>query len=207
MVNVVSKVYEKVKKTQDEKTHKNLNKMQCADGTQRLTMDNLIRMIATIEKIRIGRLNTYFLFANAFKCFDKIRLNDCLIELKTLRYKRNDLKILEKYLKRSKVTINTPFGETGNIEIEKIAKQRIKYGPVMSCATTARLNDIGEKICGKYGDTEIKIPVFINHTSAVGDAEEIRKGIRNCRKMETLKKFEYGLKKTRIMIVGTENRK
>ena len=31
---------------------------------------------------------------------------------------------------------------------------------------------------------------------AVGDAEKIRKGIRNCRKIETLKKFEYGLKKT-----------
>ena len=69
------------------------------------------------------------------------------------------------------------------------------------------MNDIGEKICCKYGDTEIKIPVFINHIPAVGDAEEIRKGIRNCRKMETLKKFEYGLKKTRIMIVGTGNGK
>ena len=39
--------------------------------------------------------------------------------------------------------------------------------------------------------------------SVAGDAEEIRKGIRNCRKMETLKKFEYGLKKTKIMIVRT----
>ena len=37
--------------------------------------------------------------------------------------------------------------------------------------------------------------------SAVGDTEEVRKGIRNCRKMETLKKFEYGLKKNKIMIV------
>ena len=107
MVNVVSKVYEKVKKTQDEKNHKNLDKMQCSDRTQRLTMNNLIRMIATIQKIRIERLNTYFLFADAVKCFDKIRSSDCLIELKTLGYKHNDLKILEKYLKRSKVAINT----------------------------------------------------------------------------------------------------
>ena len=29
------------------------------------------------------------------------------------------------------------------------------------------------------------------------------KGIRNFRKMETLKKFEYGLKKTKILIVRT----
>ena len=40
--------------------------------------------------------------------------------------------------------------------------------------------------------------------SAVEDAEEVRKGIRNCRKIETLKKFEYDLKKTKVIIVRTE---
>ena len=64
---------------------------------------------------------------------------------------------------------------------------------------TARVNDIGEKVCCKYG--EIGMPVFMNDISAVEDAEEIRKGIKSCRIMEALKKFEYGLKKTKIMIV------
>ena len=73
----------------------------------------------------------------------------------------------------------------------------------MCCVTTARVNDIGKKVCCKYRDTEIGMPVFMDVISAVGDAEEIRKGIRNCRKMETLKKFEYDLKKTKIMIVRT----
>ena len=103
--------------------------------------------------------------------------------------------------KRSIISINTPFGQTGNIEVEEIVKQRTTYGPGMCCATIARVNDIREKVCCKYGDTEIGMSVFMNDISAVGDAEEIRKGIRNCRKMETLKKFEYGLKKTKIMIV------
>ena len=67
----------------------------------------------------------------------------------------------------------------------------------MCCATTARVNVV------KYRDTEIGMPVFMDDISAVGDAEEIRKGIRYCRKMETLKKFAYGLKKTKIMIVRT----
>ena len=31
--------------------------------------------------------------------------------------------------------------------------------------------------------------------SVVGDAEDIRKRIRNCREMETLAKFEYDLDK------------
>ena len=105
--------------------------------------------------------------------------------------------------KRSIVNINNPFGETGNIEREEIVKQGTIYGRVMCCAATSRVNDIGKKVCCKYRDTEIGIPVFMDDISAVGDAEEIRKGIRNCRKVEILKKFEFGLKKTKNMIVIT----
>ena len=101
------------------------------------------------------------------------------------------------------ISIRKPFKQknaTGNTEIEEIVKQGTTYGPVICCATTARVNDIGEKICCKYGGTEIGMPVFIDDMSA-GDAEEIREGIRNCRKMKTLKKFEHVLRKTKIMIV------
>ena len=139
-------------------------------------MDNIMIMSAIIEKRRTEKLNTYLFFADAVKCFDKSWLKDCLIELKTLGYKHNDLKILYEMNKRSIVTINTPFGETGNIEIEEIVKQGTTYGPVMCCATTARVNDIGEKVFCKYGDTEIGMPVFMDDTLAVGDAEEVRKG-------------------------------
>ena len=50
IVNVASKVYERVKKTQNEKINKNMNQMQCTGRTQRLTMDNIIIMSAIIEK-------------------------------------------------------------------------------------------------------------------------------------------------------------
>ena len=170
-------------------------------------MDNIIIRSAIIKKRRTERLNTYLSFADAVKCFDKLWLKDCRIELKTLGYKHNDLKVLYERNTRSKVTINTPLGETGNIEIEEIVKQGTKYGPAMCCATTARVDDIGEKVCCKYGHTEMRMPVFMDNISAVGDAEEIRKRIGNCRKMKTLKKVEYGLKKTKIMIVKTGNGK
>ena len=79
-------------------------------------------MSAIIEKRRTERLNTHLFFADAVKCFDKFWLNDCLTELKALGYKYNDLKILYEMNKRSIATINTPFRETGNIEIEEIVK-------------------------------------------------------------------------------------
>ena len=115
MVNVVSKDYEKVKNTQNEKVHKNMKQMQCVSRIERSIMDNIIIMSAIIKKRRTERLSTYLFFADAVKCFDKLKLKDCLLELKTLGYKHNDLKILYEMNKRSKVTINTPFGERGNI--------------------------------------------------------------------------------------------
>ena len=115
MVNVVSKDYERDKNTQNEKVHKNMKQMQCVSRIERSTMDSIIIMSAITKKRRTERLNRYLFFADAVKCFDKLRLKDCLIKLKTLGYKHNDLKILYEMNKRSKVTINTPFGETGNI--------------------------------------------------------------------------------------------
>lgn len=40
----------------------------------------------------------------------------------------------------------------------------------------------------------------------IRDAEEIRKRIINCRNLETLKRFEYSLKKTKIVFakIGKE---
>ena len=49
--------------------------------------------------------------------------------------------------------------------------------------------------------------VFIDNISSIGDARQIRKRIRNCRKMEILKKFEYGQKKTKSMVVKTGKQK
>ena len=48
----------------------------------------------------------------------------------------------------------------------------------MYCVTTARVNNFKEKVCYRYGDTEIDMPVFIDDISAVGEAEEIKKEIR-----------------------------
>ena len=49
----------------------------------------------------------------------------------------------------------------------------------------------------------IGISIFMDGNAAVGGAEDIRKGIGNCRKMETEMKMEYGLTKTNIVVIKT----
>ena len=45
--------------------------------------------------------------------------------------------------------------------------------------------------------------VYVDDIAAVGGLAEIRKGIRNCAKMEEEKKMRYGLKYTKYMMVKT----
>ena len=44
----------------------------------------------------------------------------------------------------------------------------------MCCPTTARVNDIGERVCCRYQDTEIEMPVFMEDISAVGMNQEMQ---------------------------------
>ena len=71
LVNIISKVYELVKITQNDK---NNSKMSVAGRKERSAMDNLIIMNTIIENQRTQKLNTYMFFANAVYCFDKLWL-------------------------------------------------------------------------------------------------------------------------------------
>ena len=43
--------------------------------------------------------------------------------------------------------------------------------------------------------------VFMDDIAALGKADDIRKGIQNCRRTEIQKKMIYGLKKTKYMVI------
>ena len=127
-------------------------------------------------------------FADTVKCFDQLWLQDCMIELAKLGYNKNDLEILYKLNETAQFKINTPYGDTENIETKKVVKQGTTYGPIMCCASIARVIEIGEKVICKYGNIEIGIPVFMDDIAAIRDADTKGKALRNCRKMETEKK-------------------
>ena len=156
--------------------------------------------------MRQEKENIYLMCADAVKCFDKLWLKDCLIEMKELGYSSNDIKILYEMYKKTDIKIETPFGEISSMEIQEVVKQWSTYEPIMCCTATSKVNDISEKVEVNYGGILIGMPIFMNDIAAIGGAEAIRKGIRNCRKMKIEKKIEYGLAKTNI-VVTDKNRK
>ena len=164
-------------------------------------------MNAIIEHQRAQKLNTYIFFADAFKCFDKLWLKDCLLEMYNLGYDPDTLKILYEMNKETDIIIRTPVGNTDNMQVKEVAKQGIIFGPIMCCAETFTVNSIGEEVKYSYGKINIGMPVFMDDMATAGKVEHIRKGIKNCSRMEKEKEISFGPKKTKYMIVKTGRKK
>ena len=142
-------------------------------------------------------------FADAVKCFDKLWLKDCLLEMYKLGYDPNTLKILYEMNKETDIIIRTPVGNTNNIQIKEVVKQGTIFGPIMCCAETSAVNSIGEEVKYSYGKINIGMPVFMDDIATAGKAEHIRKSINNCARMEKENKISFDLKKTKYIIVKT----
>ena len=85
-------------------------------------MDNLIIMNTIAENQRAQKLSTNMFFADAVKCFDKLWLKDCLLEMYNLGYDPNTLKILCEMNKEIDIIIRTPVGNTDNIQVKEVVK-------------------------------------------------------------------------------------
>ena len=180
-----------------------MSEMQLAGKKGRSAMDNLIIMNTITENQRVQTLNTYMFFADAVKCFDKLWLKDCLLEMYNLGHDPNTLNILSEMSKETYIIIRTPVGNTDNIQVKEVVKQGTIFGPIMCCAETYAVNSIGEEVKYRYGKINIGMPVFMDDIATAGKAEHIRKGINNCGRIEKEKKISFGLKKTKYLIVKT----
>ena len=123
LVNVISNVNELVKITQNEKKkNSKMSEMQDAGKKGRSAMNNLIIMNTITENQREQTLNAYMFFADAVKCFDKLWLKDCLLEMYNLGHDPNTLNILYEMNKETCIIIKTPVGNTDNIHVKEVVK-------------------------------------------------------------------------------------
>ena len=181
-----------------------MSEMQAAAGRkERSPVDNLIIMNTMIENQRAQKLNTYMFFADAVKCFDKLWLNDCLLEMYNSGYDPSTLKILYEMNKETDVIIRTPVGNTSKIQVKEMVKQGTIFGPIICSVETFTVTSFGEEVKYRYGKINTGMPVFMDDMATAGKVEHIRKGINNCAKMEKEKKISFGMKKTKYMIVKT----
>ena len=208
LTDILSKIYEKVEKNRNqEKIADYVSDLQTGGTKERATVDNFVILSEVIRRKRKLGKKCYLLFGDAVKCFDKLWLKDSLVELYKAGCDLQDIQMIYKMNKDTIIEVETPSGMTDKLKVGEIVKQGTVLGPTLCCVTTDQINNIGESQERNLGCEIIGILVFVDDVMSAGDAEDVRKGIRNCRAMEKLKKTTYGLKKTKYMVMNTGREK
>ena len=88
----------------------------------------------------------------------------------------------------------------------KVVKQEKIYEPIMCCASSAKVNEIGEKVIHKHGNIETGMPVFMDDICSNRGCRH-KKNNNKLQKMETEKNIQYGLKKVKYMAIITGREK
>ena len=145
ITSTIGKVYEKVlKNNNSEKYEERVSKYQCGGRKEKAPVDHVLTLNAVIDYNKyIGR-ETFVLFADAYKCFDKLNLKGCINEYYKIVGAREAMKIYN-INKIGRAVIRTPLGETEMIEANEIVRQGTVTGPQLCSNDTDRVNNIGQQ--------------------------------------------------------------
>ena len=208
ITDILSKLYEIIMKNRNEqKIFDYISDLQTGGTKNRATLDNFIILSEVIRRKKKMGQKCYLMFGDAVKCFDKLWLKDSLVELYKAGCDIQDIQMIYKMNDGTVIEVETPSGMTEKLNVGEIVKQGTVLGPTLCCVTTDQINKVGESQERNLGRELIGILVFVDDVMSAGNPEEIRKGIRNCRTMEKLKKTTYGLKKTKHMVMNTGKEK
>ena len=83
----------------------------------------------------------YILAYDYSQCFDSLWLEDCLLSLWDLGVSNQLISMIYRMNQHANVSINTPHGRTGKLEVERIVKQGTVLGPDLCSSSTAEMAD------------------------------------------------------------------
>ena len=206
LTNIISKIYERVVKRRNEESMKeNRSSWQMGGEKGRSCTDNLFITYSVIERNKYLGKPTYVFFADAEKCFDKLWLDDSIIELWRKGTNVRDALVIREMNKKANILIHTPVGDTEDILCENIVRQGTVYGPQLCGVSTGRVNSVGREIATMYGpNLIIQSTQFVDDIESAGSPRVTNNTIYNCRILEERKKMKFNNKngKTEYLIVN-----
>ena len=211
ITNIVSKVYEMIKLDKNkEKLNNGISKYQCGGKKGRSTVDHIMTLNAIIDYNKTINAETYILFADAYKCFDKLNLKNCIIDTYKVIGAKEAMRIYN-LNKKGKAIIDTPVGEIGPIEANEIVRQGTILGPKLCCVNSDKVNKIGKK-CITYIGPNIKTETLIyvdDIQNASSNVKQLENAADNLKRLENKKGYLFNndVNKTAILIVDKKKRK
>ena len=203
LTNVLSKVFEKILLEKIGPGMK-INKFQNGGQKKRSTKDNWMALMAVIDKNRSLKKNTYLLCADAEKCFDKLWLEDCLVDISESGLRERETMMLHEMNKKARITVATPCGETDEFEVKDVVKQGTIFGPLLCCCNTAKVTTIGEDAMTVVSpEVSIGPLTYVDDIAVAGSAPIVEAGGKKLVIMEQEKKYTFNTEKTNYMVIKT----
>ena len=209
ITNSMSKLFENVKLSKQRETiENNISKFQTGGIKGKSTIDNIMVLNATIDYNNLINKETYYvLFADAYKCFDKLDLRTCVADMYEILGAR-EAKLIYELNKKANIVIKTPVGDTESIQVKEITKQGTLYGPVLCDVNTDKINKIGTKTISTIGpSTQSEALIYVDDIQHAGsNIRTIEQTASNCAMMETTRKFIFNNKvdKTAFIVINAK---
>eukprot|EP00112_Aurelia_sp_Birch-Aquarium-sp1_P012703 Seg2675.2 transcript_id=Seg2675.2/GoldUCD/mRNA.D3Y31 product="RNA-directed DNA polymerase from mobile element jockey" protein_id=Seg2675.2/GoldUCD/D3Y31 len=181
-----------------------ISEYQCGGKQGRSTKDNWIIMTAIIDINKELKKKTYAIFADAEKCFDKLWLEDSLVQMNRSGIREREVTMIRAMNSEARIVVETPSGYTGEINVKNIVKQGTIYGPQLCCVSTSQVNEIKETPVTIISPAVVcRAMIYVDDISGAGSKSMIENIGRNLRQMEETKKFTFNLEKSKYLVINT----
>ena len=203
LTSVIGKVFEKVALRKIEGDIK-LGTFQNGGRKERSTKDNILGVMAVIDRNKYNNKETCLILADAEKCFAKPWLEDCLVDIVKPGLREREALHMYTLNEKARIKIDALFGETEQITVENTVKQGTIFGPILCCGSMAEMNNIGETKASRRltKDDDIEALVYVDDIGAAGSRTTINELGKNLRQMEREKGVTFNVEKTNIMLIG-----
>ena len=138
----------------------NISKFQNGGMNGKGVVDNLfiIRDIINHAKY-LGK--QWLTFYDIEKCFDSLRLEDCINSLWDMGVRNDILSLIYLMNKEARVTVKTPVGDTDTILLTNLVKQGIVLGPVLNNCSLNKMSTLSTGY-NNFDSVQIKPMEFVD---------------------------------------------
>ena len=202
LTNIISKVFEKV---QEKKSEVKFDKAQNSGTKRRGTIDNWIILMALIDEGKRLKKPVYIFFADLVKCFDRLWLKDCIVDLHECGMRERDTAMVYKLNQEANFCVDAPSGKTSETTVKEIVRQGTVFGPKLCCASTGKINKDLDKQEVIYPSVVLQAVMFMDDIFGGGAKEFVEAVMKNCKVKEIEKLWEFSSEKSPWMCI--RNRK
>ena len=200
--NINSKVFEKV---QDQESEVKYDKSNNGGQKGRGTIDNWIVLMALVDEGKRLKKPVYIFFADLVKCFDRLWLRDCIVDLHECGMRERDAAMIYELNREAKFFVEAPGGRSEEIKVKEIVKQGTVFGPKLCCASTGKFNKDLDQQEVLYPSVELQAVMFIDDIFGGGAKSFVEAVMKNCKVKELEKLWEFSSEKSPWMVI--QNRK